>query len=98
MLTLEGLVARFADAVTMLPAGDLRQTRALIARHLDTTATPTVFAALYGDEAAISVGYPALGVPPWGGFGVAHEVARHEGWEPLAALGNTASLPSFEAT
>ena len=98
MLTLEGLVAQFADLATTLSPRDLHQTRALIARHLDATTTPTVFAALYGDDAAISVGYPPLGVPAWGGFGVAHEVARHAGWAPLAALGNMASLPSFEPT
>jgi hypothetical protein len=36
--------------------------KAMPARHLDATDAPTLFAALYGDEAAVSLGYSPLGV------------------------------------
>jgi hypothetical protein len=95
MLTLEGLVSQFVGGAFVSGSRDLDPARATIARYLDATLTPTVFAALYGDEAAISVGYPPLGIPPWGGFAVAHEVARRAAWAPLAPLVAPAVIPSF---
>jgi hypothetical protein len=95
MLTLEGLVSRFVGGADAHGLKDLRQVRAALAPHLDTTVTPILFAALYGDDAAISVGYPPLGVPPWGGFAVVHHVAQRAAWDPLAALGPAAVLPSL---
>jgi hypothetical protein len=95
MLALEGLVSRFVGKAPARGTSDLDHARALIARYLDTTLTPSIFAALYGDDAAISVGYPPLGIPPWGGLAIAHEAAWRAGWAPLAALGTPAVLPTF---
>ena len=44
-------------------------------RFLDSDHYPDVFACMYGDEAAESVGYPALGFPPRAGYAVALAVA-----------------------
>ncbi|HEX4384864.1 MAG TPA: hypothetical protein VH083_18025 [Myxococcales bacterium] len=38
------------------------QPKPMPAQHLDATGAPTLFAALYGDEAAVSLGYSPLGV------------------------------------
>jgi hypothetical protein len=42
-----------------LAGGELRP---MPSQHLDATDAPTLFAALYGDEAAVSLGYSPLGV------------------------------------
>lgn len=86
MLTQEGLVGAFAGPSFAPPAGDLAPVRPLLAAHRDTTSFPIAFACLYGDAAATSVGYPPLGVPPWGGFAVALDEARERGDDPVAAL------------
>jgi len=48
----------------------------VIQPYLDTTDYPTLFACLYGDEAAKSVGYPPLGLSERAGFALALEEAR----------------------
>jgi hypothetical protein len=64
MLTLAGLTAQFAGGTATLDNRQIADTRAILLPHLDTTSLPIQFACLYGDAAALSVGYPALGVPP----------------------------------
>ena len=93
MLTLAGLTARFAALTYPLGATELAATRATLLPHLDTTSFPVQFACLYGDDAAVSVGYPPLGVPPLGGFAVALAEANARRWVPAAALG--AAPPDF---
>ncbi len=95
MLMLEGLMSVFADAAIEREPAEVGKTRAILARHLDDTARPTVFACFYGDEAAASVGYPPLGVPPWGGFAVAAAAARAQRWEPLRAIATPPELPTL---
>ncbi len=92
MLTLEGLTFLFSGVT--FPGGetDLSRTRLSVTPHLDATAQPTVFACLYGDDAAVAVGYPPLGVPAWGGFALAATVAQTQRWNPLQGLHNQASL------
>ncbi len=73
----EGAAARAAGAVPGfgdLPAPDSlspsqrREIAATLAPYRESTGTPIVVAALYGDDAAASVGYPPLGVPAAGGL------------------------------
>lgn len=64
----------------------LARVRAILAGHLMREDFPAVFACLYGDEAAVEVGYAPLGVPPWGGFAVAVADARDRGVDPVAVL------------
>jgi hypothetical protein len=71
MLRQEGQVAAFAGREVTLDADDLLYTRAILELLLDSMHQPTVMAALYGDEAAISLGYPPLGVSPRAGFELA---------------------------
>ncbi len=88
----EGLASRFAaEHPTSADLALLPQLWPLIAQHRHTTATPPIFTCLYGDEAAISVGYPPLGVPAWGGLAVATALAAR--WEPIAALTTLPVLP-----
>ena len=67
----EGGAAAFAGVEFALSADELETTRAVISPHLPTTAFPTVFACLYGDEAARSVGYAPLGLSQNAGFALA---------------------------
>lgn len=92
MLTLEGLTCNFSGAASSPDEADLLRTRALVTPLLDKIEQPTVFACLYGDGAAVSVGYPPLGVPAWGGFALAAAVARTQRWDPLRALREPAAL------
>lgn len=85
-LTLAGLTAHFAGLTFAPDATSVAAIWAILTPHLDTTNFPVQFACLYGDDAAISVGYPPLGVPPRGGFAVAVAEARARGWVPGAAL------------
>ncbi len=93
MLTLAGLAAHFAGLTYTVDAYGLAATRAILASHFDTASFPVQFACLYGDDAAMSVGYPPLGVPSRGGFAVAASEARARGWLPEMAL--VASPPVF---
>lgn len=86
MLTLEGLTFTFSGAALPTDEDAVLRTRTIITPLLDNAAQPTVMACLYGDEAAVSVGYPPLGVPAWGGFALAAAVAQAQRWNPLRAL------------
>ena len=70
-MTQEGGAAAFAGTDLTLNADELEYTRAVVTPHLHTTAFPTVFACLYGDEAARSVGYAPLGLSRDAGFALA---------------------------
>jgi hypothetical protein len=85
-LAQEGLAAAFAGSRPTLPATDLDRARATIAPLLDAAPYPQQFAALYGDEAAVSVGYPPLGLAPRSGFQVALADALAAGRDPVAVL------------
>lgn len=83
----EGRAAAFAGAAgPTLDAEDLAYSREVLAPHLASDHKPTVFACLYGDEAARSVGYSPLGLSPRAGLAVAYADARVAKLSPEAAL------------
>ena len=87
MMAQEGLAAVFAGARELaLDPEELAYTRDVIRPHLDSTNFPIVFACLYGDEAAWSVGYPTLGLSPRAGYALALAEARADDITPEAAL------------
>ncbi len=45
---------------------------------MDSTKAPALFALLYGDETAESLGYPALGIPDRGGYDLALAMAEKQ--------------------
>lgn len=68
----EGEAFAFAGLNTVtLPSDELLYSREVIAPHLGATDQPTVFACLFGDEAANEAGYPQLGLPKNAGVEVA---------------------------
>jgi hypothetical protein len=68
----EGAALLFAGLTALtLPNDELAYSREVIAPHLDATDQPTVFACLFGDEAASEAGYPQLGLPKNAGIEVA---------------------------
>ena len=71
MLRQEGAAQCFAGAQPEKSEDELGSIQAIIDKHRASDDYPTAFACLYGDEAATSVGYTALGVPPNGGFALA---------------------------
>ena len=90
MMAQEGLAAVFAGAQPpALDAEDLLYTREVIRPYRDTSAFPTVFACLYGDEAARSVGYPPMGLSQRAGYAVAWDEARQADLTPEEALAST---------
>ncbi len=62
----------------VLAPDQLARTREIIALHLDALATdlPTVIPCLFGDEAAVSLGYTPLGLPERAGLALALHDAR----------------------
>jgi hypothetical protein len=77
MMDQEGRAAVFAGSRSpALDDEDMAYTREVIEPYLETTDYPTVFACLYGDEAAKSVGYPPLGLSERAGFALALAEAR----------------------
>ncbi len=68
----EGAALAFAGLTAItLPADELAYSREVIAPHLDASDQPTVFACLFGDEAASEAGYPQMGLPKNAGIEVA---------------------------
>ncbi len=67
----EGYATAFAGRSITLGPDDLEYTRAVLEPHLHSTHPPTVMAALYGDVAAQSLGYPPLGLSAQAGFELA---------------------------
>ncbi len=91
MMAQEGLAAAFAGERQLgLDPEELEYSRGVIRPHRDTTDFPTAFACLYGDEIAVSVGYPALGLSPRAGYAVALADALAGGVSPDQALLATA--------
>jgi hypothetical protein len=62
MLAQEGYAQAFAGEKLSLPREDLAYTQAVLEPLLENTDKPTLLAALYGDDDAKHVGYPALGL------------------------------------
>lgn len=67
----EGCSMIFADNEPRYDAATLQSIRQRIEPYLDSHAAPIVFAALYGDVIAESLGYPPLGIPERGGYDLA---------------------------
>lgn len=61
----------FADEPLALEADELNYTRQVLAPLRQSDHCPTIFAALYGDEAAREVGFPPLGLGALAGLGLA---------------------------
>jgi hypothetical protein len=80
----EGCTLRFAGHERRYDDATLRAIRERIEPHLDSRAAPIVFAALYGDATAESLGYPPLGVPDRGGYELALADAIETERGPLA--------------
>ncbi len=75
MLAQEGYAQAFAGEKVGMPREDLAYTQAVLEPLLENTDKPTQLAALYGDDAAKHVGYPALGLSDDAGLELA--LARH---------------------
>jgi len=75
ILEREGRTMRFAGVSHRYDDAILDAIRAKVEPHLDSTAAPTLFALLYGDAMAESLGYPALGIPDRGGYDLAPALA-----------------------
>lgn len=87
MLRQEGLAAVFAEEPPpALSPAELAAIRAVIDPCRDTAAYPVIIAALYGDAAARTVGYPPLGLPENAGFTLAQHAALYAHESPEAAL------------
>jgi len=71
ILDREGRTMRFAGHGRRYDDAVLQSIRETIEPHLDSHAAPIVFAALYGDAIAESLGYPPLGVPDRAGYELA---------------------------
>jgi hypothetical protein len=77
MLAQEGYAtARAGCAAPALDPDDLDYTRTVIAPHLDAHDRATVIACLFGDPAAIALGYPAQGLSPRAGLALTLSDAR----------------------
>jgi hypothetical protein len=69
-------MARAACVSPRLEPDDIGRTRAAIVPHLDARDRPTVMACLFGDPAAIALGYEAKGLSANAGLALAlHEAA-----------------------
>jgi hypothetical protein len=87
IMTMEGLVSVFAGGQpAFLDAEDLAYTAEVLQAYRDALDYPTIFACLFGDEAARSVGYPPLGLSHRAGLALAHDEARRQGVPPETAL------------
>lgn len=71
MLAQEGYAMRNAGAAPQLDTHELAYTREVLAPYLIRTDHPTLFAALFGDEAARQLGYPPLGLAARAGLALA---------------------------
>ncbi len=96
MLAQEGLAAVFADAQPPAMDEDERAySWQVLQPHLDSADFPTVFACLYGDEAAYAVGYPALGLSERAGFTIAYYLTQSSmhrtEYSPLSAMNVSAT-------
>lgn len=79
----EGMVAKFADIPPMLEEEDLAYSQTVLTAYLERSDFPTVVACLLGDEAAVSVGFPPIGLSLNAGI----EVGIMEAWAENTAPG-----------
>jgi hypothetical protein len=84
ILDREGRTMRFAGHARRYDDATVQSIRTTIEPHLDSHLAPVVFAALYGDEVAESLGYPPLGIPDRGGYELALAQAIQSERGPLA--------------
>jgi hypothetical protein len=70
IMTQEGRAAAFAGMLPRLDADDLAYSREILQPYLDSTSYPVIMAAMYGDNAARSLGYEPLGLSDYAGFAV----------------------------
>lgn len=70
MLAQEGEAAAFAGKLPHLDADDLDYSRYVLEPLLDSADYGVCMAAMYGDEAARTLGYKPLGLSPYAGFAV----------------------------
>ncbi len=82
MLAQEGYAQAFANEIVGMPREDLAYTQAVLEPLLEHTDKPTQLAALYGDDAAKRVGYPALGLSDFAGLELALATTLSNG-EPI---------------
>jgi len=80
----EGRTMLFAGHERRYDDATLRAIRERIEPYLDSQAAPIIFASLYGDAIAESLGYPALGVVDRGGYELAFANALESEKGPLA--------------
>ncbi len=71
ILDREGRTMHFAGHRPRYDGATLRAIRERIEAYRNSHAAPEVFACLYGDEIARSLGYPPLGIPDRGGYDLA---------------------------
>jgi hypothetical protein len=83
MLAQEGYAQALAGYKVGLEREDLAYTQSVLEPFLEHTDKPTQLAALYGDDAAKRVGYPALGLSIDAGFELALATALSNGLDPL---------------
>lgn len=86
LLWAEGHALAFAGAQPWLEEEELAYTRTVVAPYRDAEHYPTLFACLFGDEAAKASGHAPLGLSPRAGFGLALAEALESGLSPEAAL------------
>jgi hypothetical protein len=93
-MTIAGLANTFAGAQpSPLDPEDLDYTAEVIRPYRDTHDYPTIFACLFGDAAARSVGYPPLGLSQRAGLALAHAEARLREVPPEATLQAAMQIP-----
>jgi hypothetical protein len=71
----EGAALNFAGEKISLPDLDVEISKSIIKQYLNTEDFTIIFAAMYGDAAAESVGYTPLGLKSMAGFAVAQAEA-----------------------
>jgi hypothetical protein len=77
MLAQESFAMRQAACTKpVLDSDDLACVRKVIAAHLDSKDFPTIFACLFGDEAANSLGYRPLGLNLRAGLALALQMSE----------------------
>ncbi len=87
MMDQEGFAARFAGAQSpTLEVEDLAYTHEVLKPYLQGNHFPTQFACWYGDRAAQSVGYPAIGLSANAGYAVALSEAQKSSVTPETML------------
>jgi len=91
----EGQAAAFAGMAYTLEADDLDYTRYVITPYLESDAHPVIMAALYGDVAAHSLGYPPLGLSANAGFALAKADFGQEQHEKRLRSGEDTERPSL---